>query len=193
MPTVANCLTWCQGCFREVFWARSCSSCTLQSFSLWWKTSFMVMLTTPLWWLLCHPLVRARVAVSGSMNLDLNNVSVWWNLCGMNLNASKTKTIIVSRSHTVHPLLTPFTLDGTELKESADLVISGVTFDAKIDDLREAPSLCFQCCSSEAWYYEKVLAGISWSVVPSEIFLELCRAGFGVLLSSVVLSCRLTP
>ena len=26
-----------------------------------------------------------------------------------------------------------------------------------------------------------------------EIFLELCPAGFGVLLSSVVLSCRLTP
>ena len=26
--------------------------------SLYWKTSFTVMLTTPLWWLLCHPLVR---------------------------------------------------------------------------------------------------------------------------------------
>ena len=37
-----------------------CSSCTLQSFSLLWKTSFLVMLTTPLWWLLCHPLVRER-------------------------------------------------------------------------------------------------------------------------------------
>ena len=30
-------------------------------------------------------------------------------------------------------------------------------------------------------------------VAPSEIFLELCPAGFGALLSSVVLSCRLTP
>ena len=50
----------------------------------------------------------------------------------MKLNASKTKTIIVSRSCTVHPLLTPLTLDGIVLKESADLVILGVTFDAKM-------------------------------------------------------------
>ena len=45
---------------------------------------------------------------------------------------SKAKTMMVSRSHTVHPQLTPLTLDGTVLKESADLVILGVTFDAKM-------------------------------------------------------------
>ena len=54
------------------------------------------------------------------------------NLWGMKLNASKTKTMIVSRLRTVHPLLSPLTLDGTVLKESADLVILGVTFDAKM-------------------------------------------------------------
>ena len=50
----------------------------------------------------------------------------------MKLNASKTKTMIVSRSRTVHPQLTPLTLDGTVLKESSDLVILGVKFDAKM-------------------------------------------------------------
>ena len=40
--------------------------------------------------------------------------------------------MIVSRSCTVHPQLTPLTLDGTVLGESADLVILGVTFDAKM-------------------------------------------------------------
>ena len=50
----------------------------------------------------------------------------------MKLNASKTKTMIVSMSRTVHPQLTPLTLDGTVLEESADLVILGVTFDAKM-------------------------------------------------------------
>ena len=35
-----------------------------------------------------------RVAVSESMNPDLNRVSVWCNLCGMKLNASKTKIMI---------------------------------------------------------------------------------------------------
>ena len=34
MVVVANGLTWFQGCLREVFWTRSCSYCTLQSFSL---------------------------------------------------------------------------------------------------------------------------------------------------------------
>ena len=39
-----------------------------------------------------------RVAVSESMNRDLNRVSVWCNLWGMKLNGSKAKTMIVSRS-----------------------------------------------------------------------------------------------
>ena len=73
-----------------------------------------------------------KVAVSESMNCDLNRVSVWCNLWGMKLNASKTKTLIVSRSRTVHLQLTPFNPDITVLKESADLVILGVTFDGKI-------------------------------------------------------------
>ena len=50
----------------------------------------------------------------------------------MKLNASKTKTMIVSRSRPIHPQLTPLTLDGTVLKESADLGILGVTFDAEM-------------------------------------------------------------
>ena len=37
-----------------------------------------------------------------------------------------------SRSRIVYPQLISLTLDGTVLKESADLVILGVTFDAKM-------------------------------------------------------------
>ena len=73
-----------------------------------------------------------RVAVSGSMNRELNRVSVWCNLWRIKLNVSKTKTMIVSRSRTVHPHLTQLTLDLTVLKISSDLVILGVTFDAKM-------------------------------------------------------------
>ena len=50
----------------------------------------------------------------------------------MKLNASKNNTMIVSRSRTVDPQLTPLTQDGTVLKESADVLILGVTFDAKM-------------------------------------------------------------
>ena len=78
------------------------------------------------------PYAGERGAVSESMNRDLNKVSVWCNLWGMKLNVSKNKTMIVSRSCTVHPLLTPLTRDGTVLKESADLVILGATFDTKM-------------------------------------------------------------
>ena len=66
-----------------------------------------------------------RVAVSESINRDLNRVSVWCNMLGMKLNAIKTKTMIVSRPGTVHPQLTPLTLVGTVLRESAGLVILG--------------------------------------------------------------------
>ena len=53
-------------------------------------------------------------------------------LLGMKLNVSKTKTMIVSRSRTMHPQSTPLTIGGTVLKESDDLVILGVTFDSKM-------------------------------------------------------------
>ena len=65
----------------------------------------------------------------------------------MILNAGKTKTMIVSRSRTVHLHLTPLTLGGTVLKESADLVILRVMFDAKMTfekHLRSVPSAAAQ-------------------------------------------------
>ena len=44
-----------------------------------------------------------RVAVAESLIRDLGRVSEWCDLWGMKLNASKTKTMIVSRSRTMHP------------------------------------------------------------------------------------------
>ena len=45
------------------------------------------------------------------------------------MNSSKTKTMIVSRSCTMHPQSPPLTIGRTVLKESDDLVILGVTLD----------------------------------------------------------------
>ena len=50
----------------------------------------------------------------------------------MKLNESKTKTMIVSRSRTMHLQSPPLTIGRTVLKESDDLVILGVTFDSKM-------------------------------------------------------------
>ena len=64
-----------------------------------------------------------RVAVKESLIRDRGMVSEWCDLWGMKLNASKTKTMIVSRSRTMHPRSPPLTIGGTVLKESDDLVI----------------------------------------------------------------------
>ena len=50
----------------------------------------------------------------------------------MKLNESKTKTMIVSMSRTMHPQSPPLTIGGTVLKESDDHVILGAKFDSKM-------------------------------------------------------------
>ena len=73
---------------------------------------------------------RYRVTIAESLIRDLGRVSEWCDLWGMKLNVSKTKTLIVSRSRTMHPQSPPVTIGGAVLKESDDLVILGVTFDS---------------------------------------------------------------
>ena len=86
-------------CRRAVFWARYCSFCTPRNFFSFWRISLLVMLTTPLWWLLCH---------LQAMNRDLVRVNAWYDLWWIKLNASKTKTMIVPRSKTPEQLLKDF-------------------------------------------------------------------------------------
>ena len=62
-----------------------------------------------------------RVAVAESLSRDLMKVSEWCDLWEMKLNASKTKTVMVSRSRTMHPHSSTLTIGGTVLKESDDL------------------------------------------------------------------------
>ena len=66
--------------------------------------------------------------------------------------------MVVSRSRTVHPQLTPLTLDGTVLKESADLVILGAMFDAKLTFEKHL------CSVSSATAWRLVTTRKSWQV-----------------------------
>ena len=68
------------------------------------------------------PSPGARVAVAESLISDLVKVIEWCDFRRMKLNASKTKTMIVSRSSTMHLQSPPLTVDGTVLKESDDLL-----------------------------------------------------------------------
>ena len=74
------------------------------------------------------PSPGVRVAVAESLRSDLTKVSEWCGIWGMKLNSSKTKTMIVSRSRTMHPQSPALIIGGTVLKESDGLVILGVTF-----------------------------------------------------------------
>ena len=80
--------------------------------------------------------------------------------------------MIVSFSRTVHPLLTPLTLDGTVLKESAVLVILGVTFDAKMTFEKHIRSV-----SSAAAQRLGILRK-SWQVFHDRSFLLRCFWSF---------------
>ena len=97
-----------------------------------------------------------RVTVAESLRRDLVKISEWCDLRGMKLNASKTKTMIVSKSLTILPQSPAMTIGGTVLKESDDLVIFGVTFDYKMT----FEKLGFQSSFSKAWCLEEVLASI---------------------------------
>ena len=83
------------------------------------------------------------VEVAESLIRDLGRVSEWCDLWEMKLNVSKTKTMIGSRSRTMHPQSPPLTIGGTVhywrncpinyLRNCLDnLVILGVTFDSKM-------------------------------------------------------------
>ena len=63
-----------------------------------------------------------RVTVAESLSRDLVKVSEWFDLWGMKLNTSKTKTMIVSRSRTMRPQSPALTIGGTLLKKSDNLV-----------------------------------------------------------------------
>ena len=94
------------------------------------------------------PYPGVRVIVAESLICDLDRVCEWCNLWGMKLNVSKTKTIIFSRSRTMHPRSPPSTIGGTVLKESDDLVILGVTIDSKMTFEKQLLSVsraAFQC------------------------------------------------
>ena len=99
-------------------------------------------------------------------------VSEWCDLWGIKLNASKTKTMIVSRSRTMHPQSPALTIGGTVLKESGDLVILGVTFDSGM--IFERHLLSVSRVASQ-------LLGIlrkSWQVFNNRLLLGRCIQGF---------------
>ena len=87
-----------------VFWARYRFSCALQRFFSILENKLIGNATTLM---AVVPSPGVRVAVAESPIRDLGRVIEWCDLWGMKLNESKTKTMINSRSCTVHPQSPP--------------------------------------------------------------------------------------
>ena len=126
------------------------------------ESTFMAVVPSP----------GVRVAVAESLIRDLGRVSEWCDLWGMKLNASKTKTMIVSRSRTMHPQSPPLTIGGTVLKESDALVILGVTFDSKMTVEKHL------CSVSRAALQRLCILRKSWRVFHDKALLGRCFRGF---------------
>ena len=113
-----------------MFWTNCCSSCTPRSFfSI--RENKLVGYTNDATLIVVVPFPGIRVTVAESLIHDHGKLSEWCDLWGMNLNVSKTKTVIVL-GHAVCIPSPTLIIGGTVLKESNDLDIVGVTFDSKI-------------------------------------------------------------
>ena len=126
------------------------------------------------------PSPGVRVRVAESLICDFGRVSEWCDLSGMELNASKTKIIIVSTVHHQSPKLT---IGGTVLKESDDLVILGVTFDFKITFEKHLRSV-----TREASQRLGILRK-SWRMFHDGSLLGRCFGVLSCLLWSTILQC----
>ena len=136
------------------------------------------------------PSPGVRVTVAESLSRDLVKVSEWSDLWGMKSNACKTKTMIVSRSRTMHPHSPALTTGGTVLMEPDDLVILGVTFDSKTTFEKHLRSV------SGAASRRLGILRKSWQVFHDRLLgdaLGVLSCPFLILLCGMVLGCRYTP
>ena len=124
-----------------------------------------------------------RVTVTESLIHDLGRVNKWCDLWGMKLNASMTKTMIISRSHTMHPQSPPLTIGRTVLKDSDDLVILGVTFDSKLTFEK------YLCLASKSASQRCGILKKSWRVFHDRSLLERCFWGLSSPFWSTILQC----
>ena len=98
-----NWLTLCQECSRAVFRARYCSSCTFHSFFHSGKSADRLC-----WWFHFYGCCASPgVKLQKQSQIRHHDMGQWCDLWGMKSNVSKTRTMIVSRSRTMHPHVTP--------------------------------------------------------------------------------------
>ena len=118
------------------------------------------------------PSPGVRVTVAEFLDRDLVRVKAWCDLWGDEIECATSKTMIVSRSCTMHPQPPPLTIDGTVLKQSVDLDIVGVTFDSKLTFEKHLRSVS-RAASQRLGILRK-----SWRVFHDKFLIGRCFWGF---------------
>ena len=90
--------------------------------------SFLVTQMTPLY----LPSPRDRPLITASLNRDLHRINSWCMRWGMQINPSKTKGMVISRSRTRYPSFPDFVLDGEIVQVVDKLMVLGVLIDSKL-------------------------------------------------------------
>ena len=112
------------------------------------------------------------VTLAESLTRDPGSVSEWCDLWGMKLNTSQTKTMIVSRSLTMHPQSPELTICGTVLKESDDFNILQLTVYSKMTVEKHLYSV------SRAASHRLGILRKSWAVFHARSLLVRCFRHF---------------
>ena len=99
------------------------------------------------------------------------------------MNASKTKTMIVTKTCTMNPHSPTLTIGRTVLKETDDLVVFGVTFDSKMTFQKHL------CLVSRAASQRLDILRMSWQVYHDDCFLGDAFRVLSCPLWSIVLQC----
>ena len=87
------------------------------------------------------PSPGVRDTLAESLISDLGRVSEWCDLFGMKLNASNTKTMIVSRSRTMHPQSPSLIIGGTVL-----MTLLYILGECSMIDRFMGDAFCFSSC-----------------------------------------------
>ena len=124
------------------------------------------MQITPLFFHIFCVIPRRESYCSRVPNRNLGKLSEWCDLCRMKLNASKTKTMIVSMLRTMNPQSTPLTIGGIVLKE---FDILGVSFDSFEAHLRSVSGAASQ---------RLIILRKSWRVFHDRLLPGRCFRGF---------------
>ena len=132
------------------------------------------------------PSLGFRVRVAESLSCGLVKVTEWCDLWGMKLNASKAKTMMVSRPCTMHHQSPALTVGGTVLKESDDYVMFGVTSDSKttfekhLRSISRAASQRLGILKSWQVFHDRLLLGRYFRCFfPDRFEVLFCRVALG--------------